>query len=212
MFKKFFTAHKKLFYLTEGLFTKNTVLVSGLVLAPVVVMGNTLKSAVLLSAAFFIITFFTVTISWFIPAKAPFTLRMISHALIGAVIFIPLGYFLQNMFAEQIYKVSIFLPLLITNSIIVRKSETRFTKRQFPFLMIDLISHIFGFIIVICVIGAVREILGNSSIWGHNFNLAHIPALMFPFSGFIICGFCAAALQKLNNYLSRREEVSDEPV
>lgn len=213
--RTFYQKHKKTLSLFDGFFLNNTVLERGLVIAPIIVAGNTMKNAVMLSIAFVIITFITVFISSFIPKKFPYTIRAILHTVLAAIVFIPVSILLQNFFPEAVYKTGIFLPLLVTNSLIVSKSESRFFKKTRGKMAVDLISHVLGFMLVACLVGALREILGNGTFWGNSLGMSETaPALMFPFAGFIILGFLAAALQKFRRYLNqepkREPEASNE--
>lgn len=203
--KNYYNKHKNIIDKFDGLLLNNTVLEKGLVVAPIIAAGNTLKNAVTLSIAFVIITFFTVVLAYFVPKKLPYAFRVILYTIIASAIFIPTSILLQNILPDQIYKVGVFIPLLITNSLIVIKSESRFHKKNFGLMILDLLCHTLGFVVVICFVGFIREILGNNTLWGLPINMDFkLSGLMLPFSGFIICGLLSAALQKLRNYL--REE------
>ena len=101
------------------------------------------------------------------------------------------------------YQLGVFLPLMITNSLIVWRSESRFHKETKPRMALDLFFHILGFWAVICVVGAVREVWGNGTLWGNQLAFVENPIMgvLLPFSGFIIVGFLAALLHKYRNYL-----------
>lgn len=207
--QRYYFKHKRKFDLISGLFLSNTVLGSGLVVAPVVIASNTLKNGVVLGIAFFIITFFTVLLSRLIPKKVPYTVRVVVYVLLAAVIYIPTSMLLTNILPDTVYKVGIFLPLLITNSLITQKIEGRFKYKRFGVMMVDLISHILGFVIVIILVGAIREILGTGMIWDTKITLISIktaPAIMYPFCGFIILGFLSAVLQKIKLTVQKPQE------
>lgn len=204
MIRRFYQKHKHTLTLFDGFFLNNTVLERGLVIAPIIVAGNTMKNAVMLSIAFVIITFFTVLVSSFIPKKLPYTIRAIMHTVLAAILFIPVSYFLQGYFPEAVYKAGIFLPLLVTNSLIVSKGESRFFKKTRGVMAVDLLSHVLGFSLVACIVGTIREILGSGSFWEIPLGLGETaPMLMFPLAGFILLGFLAAALQKFRLYVTR---------
>ncbi len=104
---------------------------------------------------------------------------------------------MNGISSEAVFKVGIFLPLLVTNSLIVTKSETRFLKKKKLPMMLDVLCHTLGFYIVIMIVGIIRELFGNGSFLGHAVDLPVIfPVLMLPFGGFILVGFLAAAVQK----------------
>jgi len=185
-------------YSKSGVFLSNTVLERGLVLAPVVVMGTGLKNAVAISIVFTIITFFGVLISRTIPDSVPYVLKAIINTMIAAGLFIPASMLIRYIFPDIIVVLGIFLPILVTNSLVVQKSGSRFHKENMTDMILDLGSHILGFNLVICLVGLVREFLGTGMIWGRLVSGAFdIPALSLPFSGFIIIGFFAAAMQRI---------------
>lgn len=185
----------------------NMVLERGLLVAPVVVMAYNLKNAAALALAFAIITFVTVTLSAFVPKKVPYALRVILNVVVAALMFIPAALAVEKIQPGLVYKLGIFLPLLITNSLVVQKSESRFRKIPSKLNMaLDLAGHIVGFAIVICLVGALRELLGSATLWGSpvgDFRTA--PALLLPFSGFILIGLPSALVNWIKNRRERSE-------
>ena len=153
--------------LVNGLFKKNPVLVSGMVVAPVVVFANTAVNAVTLSAVFSLITFLTLVISSFIPKKLMYTIRIILYTLIGAIVYIPVILILNQFIPEQINNMGIFAPLLITNSLIISKSEITFFNETKSKMFADIISCIIGYDIIVMLFGVVRELISVGSI-GNN--------------------------------------------
>ena len=187
MTKKFYQKHKSWFETTEGLLLKNTVLEKGIVVAPVVVISSSLQNGLILSIAFGIITFFTVLLSSFIPRKIAHTLRVILYTLIAGVIYIPTAMLLDYCFPSQTYRLGIFLPLMVTNSLIIWRSESRFHKETRPRMAVDLLFHVLGFAIVICLAGFIRELFGNGALLGNPIDWVSIKPLgiLLPFGGFI---------------------------
>ena len=74
MLKALYQQHRQGFRDYDNILTRNTVLVQGLCIAPVVVAATTLKNACLLGLAFAAITFVSVVLLSFLPKKTPFTL------------------------------------------------------------------------------------------------------------------------------------------
>jgi len=199
--------NKKLFTRFEGLFFSNTVLERGLVVATVVVMGNTLKNAVALTLVFSILTFLTVCITYFVPRKIPYTFRVIIHSIISAIIFIPTSLFVNFLIRDIIFSLGIFMPLLVINSLIIGVSSARFHKKKFIPMLVDLFSHFLGFAVVICLVAILREIFGLGTVWGISVPfITGSTAFLLPFSGFIIVGIFAAILQKIKiNFIKEKE-------
>lgn len=188
--------------LLDGLIYKNTVLVSGLVIAPVVVAANSYKNALLLIIAFSAITFITIMTASFIPKNIVYTIRIIIYTVIGAMAYLPTIILLEQIMPNELSDVGIYVPLLVANSLIVVKSETRFLKRSKGYMMLDVISYIMGFNIVILIVGVVRDLFANSMLMGHNVNVSvQIPAMATPFGGFILLGLFAALYRYILNKL-----------
>lgn len=202
----FYERHKSVLQKIDGLFLGNTVLERGLVVAPVIVVSTSLKNSLTIAIAYAIITFLTVFCTSFLPKKLPYTIRVILCVLFASIVYIPIAYFFEKVFPFAVYEVGIFLPLLVANSLIVRKSETRFFTQKRSAMTVDLLCSIVGFMLVICLIGTVRELLGSGTVWDIPLSGHRLPGILFPFSGFILVGFCSAALQKLRLRLTENKE------
>lgn len=99
---------------------------------------------------------------------------------------------------------------MVANSLIVRKSETRFFVQKKGAMVLDLLCSVIGFMWVICLVGALRELLGNGTLWNMPvLEDSTIPGLLLPFSGFIVIGFIAAGFQKFRNHFMEQKERTD---
>ncbi len=207
MIRKFYVKHKETFDKFDGLLINNTVLERGLILSPIIVAANTIENALMLGVVFMLLTFFTVLISSFIPKNIPYTFRVIIYTFISVIVYFPIAYFANTYFADVMYKVGIFLPLMITNALIVTKSETRFIKLGKKHMIIDLLSHTIGAFIVILIVGIVRETIGNATYFNESIDSPFtFSVLMLPFGGFVIVGLLSALMQKVRMYLTDTDE------
>lgn len=201
--KTFYERHRQKLQKVNGLFMTNPVLERGFILAPVVAAAYSCSNAMALGIGFVIITFLTVMLSSFISKRIPYTIRIILYALIGCVVFVPTAMLIDLMFEDALYTTGVFLPLLVANSLIVVKSESRFHKHNKGYMAIDVFSHTVGFFIVIVLVGLIREFFGSGTLFGVSVNqLIVMPALLMPFSGFILVGLLAA----LGNIVRKRIE------
>lgn len=176
----------------NGLFKKNPILVSGMVIAPVVVFANTVSHAFTLAVVFTLITFITLAISSFIPKKIVYTIRIILYTIIGAVVYIPVIKLLNLVIPEQIASMGIFAPLLITNSLIISKSEITFFNETKGKMFADIIFCILGYDIIVMLFGFVRELVSNGSIGNNKLGMpVAFSGLAMPFGGFILLGIFA---------------------
>lgn len=198
MRKTFYQRNKAGFDTINGLFLGNTVLERGLVLSPVIVASYSYENSLILGMGFLIITFFTVLLSSFVPKSIPYTLRTITYTIIASLIFIPTAILVDVLFPNSLHRLGVFFPLLVVNSLIVIKSESRFHKRSKAAMMFDLFCHTAGFFIVIVLVGSAREILGTGAFMGNPIDMPFsVQAILLPFSGFIIVGFLAALMKRI---------------
>lgn len=216
MVRKFYQENRTTINKFDAILLNNPILERGLVIAPVIVAANSLKNAVALGIAFTVITFFAIAISYFIPKSTPYTFRVIANAAVASIFFIPSAMFVEKFLPGSVQNLGIYLPLLATNSLIIQKSESRFHKMDFSQMLLRIICNCIGFFLVALVCGFIRELFGNGSIMGtavSGFNIK-IPALSFPFMGFILVGFLAAAVKKLVAFLNSkpREKVKKENI
>ena len=187
----------------DGIYKKNTVLVGGLVLAPVVFSANTVSKAVAIIFAFSAITFLTILISSFISKNIVYTIRIILYALIAALVYVPVIGMELQLFPKQVEEIGIMIPLLITNSLIVSKTELRFFRRTKGKMVVDVLSFIIGFDIVILIFAFIREVLGTGQISGRILGIPlTFPVLVYPFGGFILLGLLAALFRKIQFHTS----------
>ena len=108
----------------NALLYKNPILVSGMVIAPVVVMANNFWDALTLVSAFSMITFFTLVVSSFVPKNIVYTIRIILYTIIGALVYVPSVILLKYIMPDGVDALGIFFPLFITSSFIISRSET----------------------------------------------------------------------------------------
>ncbi len=206
MLRKFYQEHRSTVNKFDAVLLNNPVLERGLVIAPVIVAANSLKNALSLGVAFAVITFFTIAISYFIPKGIPYTIRVIGNAIIASLLFIPSTMLVERMLPGSTQNLGIYLPLLVTNSLIIQKSESRFHKMKYPSMLLQLLCNTAGFFLVVTVVGSIREILGNGSIFGVSIEgfPFKAPIFLLPCMGFMLVGFFAAGVKKLVFFLNSK--------
>lgn len=199
-------ALKKVLDALKRLCLENPVLVSGLSLGPVVAISQSLKAGVSLSVAFAIIIIPVLVIFAFVPLKLSKSARIVICTLLSCLFFIPAFWFAKNIFPEVSDKVGVFLPLMVVNPIITAHSGEAVRTKKPLATFIDGIYTTIGFSLVMCIISAIREILGKGTIWDSAIGLKGNISFMLPFMGFIIIGFFAAGVAKINSIIRAKNE------
>lgn len=200
--------------IVDGLIKQNIVLVSGLVIAPVIAAATDIYKALLISLAFSLISFFTIVLCRAVPRKIAYTLRVILYAVVASVVYIPVMIICETVFAENVIaSAGIYIPILITNSLILSKSETRFYLSSFGHMVADSLLFILGFDAVCVLVGLIRDIFGNGKIGRVYIDMPFtVPALETTFGGFILIGIMAGLLRAVTSavYNKKRRKQNRE--
>ena len=180
----------------NGLLKKNPILVSGMVIAPVVVIGNSFMNALALALSFSVITFFTLIVSSFVPKYIVYTIRIIMYTFIGALVYVPSAILLNYLIPNGVEAMGVFFPLLIANGMIIFRSETIFFQESKGYMLLDIIFCILGYDAAVLLYGFIREILGSGTVCGKIIGMPVVfSGFENPFGGFILLGIMAALLR-----------------
>lgn len=139
----------------------------------------------------------------FIPAKV----RMPAFVTVIAG-FVTIVQMLLKAYVPALDKaLGIFIPLIVVNCIIMARAESFASKNPVLSSAVDGFGMGIGFTLAITVIGSVREILGNGSIFGFQLfgeNASPALAMILPPGGFLVFGLAIG----LVNLLTSRQTLS----
>ncbi|MGL4911368.1 MAG: electron transport complex subunit RsxE [Romboutsia sp.] len=96
----------------------------------------------------------------------------------------------------------LFIPLIVVNCLILARAESFASKNGPVESAVDGIGMGLGFSMALTILGAVREILGNGSLFGLSlFGASFEPVLLFilPPGAFLTLGFLLAGFNKLRS-------------
>jgi Na+-translocating ferredoxin:NAD+ oxidoreductase RnfE subunit len=192
--------NKKLISRLSGLWFRNPLLMSQLSIAPIILVGISLKNALALSLTMAMISIPTLSIISIIGDRISRQYATIIYLLISTCIYIPTGLVIKYLFPDVINSLGIYLPMIVINSIILIRSRAFASKNKLGWVILDSSVYVIVFCIETCLISIVRELLGKGSIMDWDFGWEFtFPALLLPFSGFILVGLFAAIMQKIYN-------------
>ena len=186
--------------LFSSTFIHNPVLIQAAGLCAIVAVATTLKTAVLLAAAFFPVLIITQVFACLALKKVPRWIRVAIYLLIGTAIIAGIIYAIDTFMPEISLGAGIYLALTAANSIIALHCEKLAVKTDLRHAFFDSVATALGYAAVIVPVGALREMIGSSTIWGANIKVPMTyPAILMPFGGFLVLAFFAAALKALIN-------------
>jgi len=194
----------KLSTFTDGLVKENIVLRLMIGLCPVLAVSTTATDAFGMGiAATFVLVCSNICISA-VRKLTPDQIRIPIFIIIIST-FVTLADYFMNAYAPTLHKsLGLFIPLIVVNCIILARAEAFAYKNDLFSSILDGLGTGLGFIGAIGLMGLVREILGNGSVFGYKvaaglFSPAII--MILPPGGFIAMAFIMAAL----NHFTRKE-------
>ncbi|HEY3987338.1 electron transport complex subunit E [Cedecea sp.] len=151
--------------LINGLWKNNSALVQLLGLCPLLAVTSTATNALGLGlATTLVLTLTNGTISalrrW-VPAE----IRIPVYVLIIASV-VSIVQMLINAYAFGLYQsLGIFIPLIVTNCIVVGRAEAYAAKASVPYAALDGFATGLGATSAMFVLGSIREIIGNGTLF-----------------------------------------------
>ena len=193
----------------DGLFRQNIVLMSGLVTAPIVVAATTFERALVLTLSFLLISYSTILLCRFVPKRLVYTVRIIIYAAVAAVMYIPTALLLGALFPETASAVSIYIEIIVMNSLILAKTESRFYLMPYGEMAVDALIYVLGYAMAAFTVGIIREFLAFGSLFGLRVCDPLMPAAKTPFFGFLLLGILAAVCRGITTRRRIRSEKAD---
>ena len=187
----------------KGAVIYNPVLIQLVGLCPVVAASTTLARAAILSLILcFELTLTCVVASAFLK-KVPRWVRVPLYLIIGIAVICPILWFIETQTLMNLsFGMKIYLPMIAVNSMTAVHCEQFAVKNSVKLSLYDAAAVSIGASIIFVIVGAVRELLGNSTLGGMPVNLpVTFKGMALPFGCLILLGFMAAGLKA---FVSRR--------
>ncbi len=148
----------------NGLWKQNAGLVQLLGLCPLLAISNTLVNAVSLGLATTLVMTLSGSAVAAIRDVIPNEARIPVYVLLIAVL-VTIVQLLMNAYVHSLYLVlGIFIPLIVTNCIVLARAESFASKNGVRASALDGIAMGLGLTAVLAVLGGVREILGKGTL------------------------------------------------
>ncbi len=127
----------------------------------------------------------------------------------------------MNAFAHDLHKaLGLFIPLIVVNCVILGRAEAFASRRGVLLSLFDGLGMGIGFTLALVVVGGIREILGNGTLFVGLGDLLGIPfngftnlftasyepviVMVLAPGAFITLGFVLAAMNKMDSLVARR--------
>ena len=151
--------------LTQGLWRNNPTVVQLLGLCPLLAVSNTATNALGLGLATLLVLTCTNTMISLFRKQIPHEIRIPIYVMIIATT-VTAVQLLMNAYTYSLYQsLGIFIPLIVTNCIVIGRAEAFASKNSVAHAAFDGFAMGLGMTLSLFTLGALREILGNGTLF-----------------------------------------------
>ncbi len=192
----------------SGILTDNPVLIQLLGMCPVLATSTTLINALGMGLSVTFVLVCSNTLISLLRKLIPEKIRIASYIVIIAGFVTIVDMVLEAYFNSIYHALGVFIPLIVVNCIILARAESFASKNKVLPSIMDGFAMGLGFTLALCILGAIREILGSGMILGYKIfgGIAPLSVMALPAGGFLALGFLVALVQ----HLSKRKKGEDE--
>ena len=184
----------------KGIIKENPVFVMLLGMCPTLgVTSSAFNGLGMGLATLFVLLMSNIVIS-LVKSQIPNKVRIPAFIIVIAS-FVTIVEMVLEAFIPFLYEqLGIFIPLIVVNCLILGRAEAFASKNDLLSSIIDALGMGFGFVIALTVLGAVREILGNGSLFEWRFaseNANTFILFVLPPGAFIALAYLAVLFNKI---------------
>jgi Na+-translocating ferredoxin:NAD+ oxidoreductase subunit E len=182
----------------KGFFKENPVFVMLLGMCPALAVTNSAINGLGMGlATTFVLVMANIVIS-LIKNQIPSKVRIPTFIVVIAS-FVTIVDLVMAGFAPAIHEqLGIFIPLIVVNCLVLGRAEAFASRQNLVSSILDGLGMGLGFAMALTMLGAIREILGNYSIFDYKFIQADgILVFILSPGAFIALGFLIALINKM---------------
>lgn len=154
----------------QGLWKNNVALVQLLGLCPLLAVTSTAANGIGLGLATLATLILSNGIIAAIKDIVRKEIRLPVYVLIIASVVTLIELLMKAWFFDLYLILGIFIPLIVTNCSIIARAESFASKNDVPAAIVDGFMMGFGFLVILFILGAAREIIGSGTLF-HNIDL-----------------------------------------
>jgi len=184
----------------NGLLKENPTFVQLLGMCPTLAVTTSLKNGLGMGLSATAVLIASNVIISLLRKLIPDKIRIAAYIVVIATAVTLIEMLLNAYVPDLAESLGIFIPLIVVNCIILARAESFASKNSVGKSALDGLSMGLGFTIALCIISAVREILGAGTIWGIQLYGDIIqPASIITLApgGFIVLGIIVGAINAI---------------
>lgn len=190
----------------EGLWDENPTFVQLLGMCPTLAVTTTLQNGLGMGVCALMVLMASNVLISLLRKVIPNKIRIAVYVVIIAG-FVSIIDMLVKAYLPDLSKgLGLFIPLIAVNCIVLARAEAFASRNTVLRSLVDGLSMGLGFTAALCVVSAIREILGKGAIWGIDITPQGIPPVALigaPVGGFLVLG-CVIALTQYIRQAKRK--------
>jgi len=194
--------------LFEGLFDQNPILVQLLGTCPTLATTTSMKNGVGMGISAMAVLIMSNLLISLLRKFVPKQVRIAAYIVIISGFVTAIELLIKAFLPALDASLGLFIPLIVVNCIILARAEAYASKNTPLDSALDGLFMGLGFTFALGVLGAVREIIGNGTIWDIDVSFGVYPGIsMFtqPAGAFITLGVVIAVVNAAKAYAARRK-------
>ncbi len=148
----------------QGLLSSNPALLQLLGLCPLLAISNTLVNAIGLGIATLLTVLLTNTLVSLLRPILYYEIRIPVFVIIIAGLVTIIERLMEAWLFDLYQTLGIFVPLIVTNCLILARAEAFAARQRLPAAMLDGLAMGCGFLLALMLLGASRELLGYGTL------------------------------------------------
>lgn len=186
---------------TKGIYRENPILIIMLGLCPTLAVSTSATDAFGMGMAFtFVVICSNIVIS-LIRKAVPNQIRIPVFITVISTFVTMADYALKAYAPSLSRSLGVFVPLIVVNCIVMGRAEAFASKNGVLASILDAMGMSIGFTVVITILGAIRELFGNGTVFGLRVLGAWFPPVLIfilPPGAFLVIGFLMAIQQRIS--------------
>jgi electron transport complex protein RnfE len=186
--------------LTKGIIIENPILIIMLGLCATLACSTSATDALGMGAAFTFVMICSNVVVALVAKITPHQIRIPVFITVISTFVTIIDYAMKAYTPLLSRSLGVFVPLIVVNCIVMGRAEAYASHNDVASSLMDGIGMSIGFTFIITLIGTIRELIGNGSVFGFRVLPAgYQPFLIFilPPGAFLVIGFLMALHQKL---------------
>ncbi len=186
----------------RGWFTENPIYVQLLGMCPTLAVTSTLPAAVTMALATGVVLLCSNVITSLIRRQLQPHLRILVYTLTIATFVTIVDRLLAAFAPAMSRQLGPYVPLIIVNCIIISRAEVCASRQSVGTAVADALGQSGGFLLGLCSLGIVRELLGSGSLWGMKVLPEKFPTMLIfvlPAGAFLTLGILSGVLNAVRS-------------